>query len=188
MDALPMMELNDSLPYASKNHGVAHTCGHDGHTACLLGVVPLLLARKQEIPSNKTVRLIFQPSEEMINGARFMIDNGCLEGVDEVYGMHNAIMGQFGHLYCKEGVVLSDSTTIKIVIVGDGGHGSLSGGLKISIWKAVEFYSNIKSYIDELKIQGRFFECVLPVFQAGEAANVISEKAVIEGTLRTFES
>jgi hippurate hydrolase len=97
MDALSMLELNHDLPYKSKNEGAAHMCGHDGHVACLLGFAALFQPQLSCIPSNKTIRLLFQPSEEgPENGAQFMIDKGCLEGVQEVYGFHNVPLGSFG--------------------------------------------------------------------------------------------
>jgi amidohydrolase len=96
MDALLMTELNENLPYKSKNVGKAHMCGHDGHMACLVGFVPLFLKEAEHIPNNKTVRLLFQPAEETVTGAKFMVEKGCLEGVDEVYGFHNWPVGKVG--------------------------------------------------------------------------------------------
>jgi metal-dependent amidase/aminoacylase/carboxypeptidase family protein len=83
IDALSMVELNENIPYKSKNMGAAHMCGHDGHTACLVGFAALFLREIEKIPSNKKVRLLFQPSEEgPEEGALLMIEKGCLEGVD----------------------------------------------------------------------------------------------------------
>lgn len=83
MDALSMLELNDDLPYVSKNKGAAHMCGHDGHMTCLIGFVALVMDELHSFPSNRTIRLIFQPSEEgPLHGAELMIEKGCLEGVD----------------------------------------------------------------------------------------------------------
>ncbi len=87
MDALPMKE-ETGLPYASKTK-FAHMCGHDGHTTCLLGLAEYLAKKKDKIPKDKKVRLLFQPAEEGPGGARPMIKEGCLDGVDEVYGYHN---------------------------------------------------------------------------------------------------
>ena len=78
MDALPMTELNEDLPYVSKNVGSAHMCGHDGHVTCLVGFVPLFLKEIEKFPKNKKVRLLFQPAEETVNGAIFMVEKGCL--------------------------------------------------------------------------------------------------------------
>lgn len=86
-DALPIQEANPHLPYQSTN-GCAHMCGHDGHTACLVAACWILWHNLDKIPSNKHFRAVFQPGEEGFRGARKMIKDGCLEGVDEIYGMH----------------------------------------------------------------------------------------------------
>lgn len=79
MDALSMTEENSHLEYESKNKGAAHMCGHDGHMACLIGFVPLFLSKLASLPSNKCVKLLFQPSEEgPLSGAELMIKQGCL--------------------------------------------------------------------------------------------------------------
>lgn len=87
-DALPIEEENPDLPYESKN-GCSHMCGHDGHTTCLLSAVWLIKQNLDKIPKNRSFRAIFQPGEEGFRGAQKMVDAGCLEGVDEIYGMHN---------------------------------------------------------------------------------------------------
>ena len=90
MDALQMTEDNPHLMYQSKRPGFAHMCGHDGHVVCLLAFVWKYVAVVDNIPSNKVVRLLFQPSEEGPgSGAKQMIEEGVLEGVNEVYGLHN---------------------------------------------------------------------------------------------------
>ena len=164
-------------------------CGHDGHMACLIGFVPLFLSQLNSVPSNKCVRLLFQPSEEgPLSGAELMIKQGCLEGVDEVYGFHNWPVGNFGDIWCKEGAVMSKITVIKVGIVGTGGHGSEPEKLKVAIWKAVDFYQKITQFVEQLKQStGKFFVCTLPVFHSGERFNVISESVAIEGTLRSFD-
>ena len=83
MDALTMQELNVGFDYISKNNGVAHMCGHDGHMACLVGFVPLYLPLLGKIPKNKIIRLLFQPSEEgPESGAKLMIEQGFIDDVD----------------------------------------------------------------------------------------------------------
>lgn len=100
-------------------------CGHDGHMTCLIGFVPIFLTQISKIPKNKTIRLLFQPSEEgPISGAELMIKQGCLEGVDEVYGCHQWPTAPLGELWCKEGPVMSEITIVKIKVIGTSGHGS----------------------------------------------------------------
>ena len=88
IDALPIQENNPELEYQSTS-GVAHMCGHDGHTACLLGGASIIYNNLDLLPSNKTAKLLFQPGEEGHRGALKMIEEGCMKDVDEVYGMHN---------------------------------------------------------------------------------------------------
>lgn len=88
-DGLPIQEENPHLPYMSQNEGCGHMCGHDGHTTCLISAVALIINNLDKIPSNKSFRAIFQPGEEGFRGAQKMVDAGCLEGVNEIYGLHN---------------------------------------------------------------------------------------------------
>ena len=96
-----------------------------------------------------------------------MVEKGCLEGVNEVYGFHNWPVGKFGDIWCKEGPVMAQATINKIKIIGDGGHGSAPEGLKVAIWKGVWFYSEIQAFIKKLQEEGRQFACTFPVFHAG---------------------
>ena len=100
-------------------------CGHDGHTTCLLGFSCLFLQELDNIPCNKTVRLLFQPSEEgPVSGAVEMIKDGCLDGVDEIYGLHNWPTHPVGYCMVKSGAMMSEVTVIELKIFGKGGHGS----------------------------------------------------------------
>lgn len=82
-----MPEFNDDLPYKSQTK-FAHMCGHDGHITMLLAGAQVIAANRDKIPSNQKVRLLFQPAEEGPGGAKPMIEEGCMEGIDEVYGCH----------------------------------------------------------------------------------------------------
>ena len=92
-------------------------CGHDGHCAWLLGATSKIMESLHLIPCNKTVRLLFQPAEEDVGGAVPMIQEGCLEGVNEVYGAHNAPVARTGMLLIKDGPVLSQCTEISILVL-----------------------------------------------------------------------
>ena len=108
MDALTMQETNKGLEHMSKNDGVAHMCGHDGHMACLVGFVPLYVPLLSKIPKNKIIRLLFQPCEEGPgSGAKLMVEQGIIDDVDEVYGFHQWPTAPVGELWCKEGPVMS---------------------------------------------------------------------------------
>jgi hippurate hydrolase len=100
-------------------------CGHDGHVTCLLAFVMRFLDDAHNIPSNKTVRLLFRPSEEGPgSGAKVMVQEGCMEGVDEVYGFHNWPTSKAGELWILPGAVMSSIVILKIRIIGTMGHGS----------------------------------------------------------------
>ena len=123
LDALPMPENNESLPYKSKTSH-AHMCGHDGHMACLMAAAQVLQANRAKIPKNKRVRLILQPDEEGEGGADPMIKEGCLKDVDEVYGFHNIPNFDEGDIRVCDGPFMAAETSVEIKIIGQGGHGS----------------------------------------------------------------
>lgn len=147
IDALAMDEANIDLPYRSvksgrkrfdissfslsfadprapKSQGVAHMCGHDGHMAMLMGAAQILAERRDRIPINRTVRLLIQPAEEGPGGAPVMIEEGCLDGVEEVYGLHNWPMIPVGQLRVKAGPLMAHVSEFEVVIHGKGGHAS----------------------------------------------------------------
>ncbi|RWO36916.1 MAG: amidohydrolase, partial [Mesorhizobium sp.] len=120
MDALPIEE-GTGLPYASKSKGLMHACGHDGHTAMLLGAA-LYLAETRNFAG--TAVLIFEPAEEVGTGAQAMLDDGLMErfGIDQVFGMHNAPGLPIGVFGIRQGPVLAATDSIEIRIEGLGGH------------------------------------------------------------------
>lgn len=124
IDGLKMKENNPDLPYASKTE-FAHMCGHDGHTATLIMAACILQKNQGKFPENCSIRLFFQPAEEGPGGAQPMIEEGCLEGVDEVYGMHNVPNFREGEIRVKEGPMMASICGVKIIIKGQGGHSSV---------------------------------------------------------------
>ena len=102
MDALPMPEKNPHIDYQSVTDH-AHMCGHDGHTTCLLGLAEFAIKNRHKIPKSKKIRLFFQPAEELIGGAIKMVEEGCLEGVKEVYGLHVTPDEKLGTILTKPG-------------------------------------------------------------------------------------
>jgi metal-dependent amidase/aminoacylase/carboxypeptidase family protein len=93
-------------------------CGHDGHICTLLSAAEVLAKHRDKIPKNKFVRLLFQPAEEGPGGALPMIEEGCLEGIDEVYGYHNVPNFPEGEVRCQEGPMFASSTIVKIKVIG----------------------------------------------------------------------
>ncbi|MEO1086013.1 MAG: amidohydrolase, partial [Acidobacteriota bacterium] len=117
MDALPIHE-ETGLPFASRNAGVMHACGHDGHTSILLGAAEALVAE----PPPSPVRLLFQPAEEIALGARALIDAGALDGVEQVFGVHLDVFVETGRLLVTPGPVNAALDNFRIRIVGEGAH------------------------------------------------------------------
>ena len=174
IDALPMKEDNPTLEYVSVTNA-AHMCGHDGHTTCLLGGIALIMDNLDKIPSNKTIRCLFQPAEEVVQGALIMIKEGCLEGVDEIYGMHNYPLIPEGEIHFSSGVVMAESNIIKLTIIGKGGHGSDPKLSNNPIIPASKIYLRYLALIDKFKNEGHNFNSTLPVFHAGSAFNVVPD-------------
>lgn len=121
MDALPIEE-ESGVPWTSETQGCMHACGHDGHIATLMAAA--LWLKKQETHLPGPVTLLFQPAEEGGHGARRMIEDGALEGVDAIYGWHNWPAIAFGQAICPAGVVMAANGTFQITVNGEGGHAS----------------------------------------------------------------
>lgn len=121
MDALPIHEQS-GVAWCSAHDGVMHACGHDGHTAVLLGAAQWLKAHENQLAH--PVSLIFQPAEEGGHGARAMINDGALDGIDEIYGWHNWPAILLGQCFCPTGTVMAGNATFDIVLTGVGGHAS----------------------------------------------------------------
>ncbi len=121
IDALPLQEKTDVV-YKSQKPQCMHACGHDGHTATLIAA-SLWLKQNEESLENP-VSLVFQPAEEGGHGAKKMIDEGCLDGVDVIYGWHNWPAIKFGEAVCPDGTVMAGNGTFHIRVIGEGGHSS----------------------------------------------------------------
>lgn len=184
VDALPVKEEAD-VPFKSTN-GCMHGCGHDMHGTILLGAARLLKAHEKELKG--TVKLLFQSGEEVFKGARAAVEAGVLENphVDAAFAMHVIAMIPVGVMMTgKEPMASVDG--FKITLTGHGGHGSMPEGCVDPINAAVQVYLALQSLI--AREVGGTEEAVLTIgqFTAGEAANVIPERAVLQGTLRTFK-
>jgi amidohydrolase len=141
IDGLKMPENNPQLAYCSKTE-YAHMCGHDGHTATLVLAAVLLMRERERLPANCTVRLLFQPAEEGPGGAKPMVEAGCLEGVDEVFGLHNVPNFPEGEIRVKEGPLMASISGIKVTIKGKGGHSSMPNHVKDVISAGASIVNN----------------------------------------------
>ena len=187
LDCLPMQETTP-LPYRSVHDGHAHKCGHDGHTTILLGVAAMLAAERETIPSN--VRLLFQPSEEGINGSggKVMVEEGALEGVAEVYGLHNWPAYPKGEVRVCPGPIMAQVHNFALTIRGVGGHGSQPQLCRDPIVAGAHLVTALQTVVSRgLGYEGGAVVSV-GAFLAGDANNVFPERAVLKGTIRSFQA
>lgn len=185
MDALPIVEAT-GLDHTSKNHGVMHACGHDGHTTMLLGAAKHLAATRD---FDGTAVLIFQPAEEGLGGARGMIADGLFERFpcDEIYGLHNYPTGQTARFGICKGAALAGAAFFDITINGVGSHAAhpdeSKDALMIAASLATEFNTILARNINPHET------CVVSVTQlhAGTAYNIVPGGATMAGTIRYFQ-
>lgn len=183
MDALPVNE-NTGLPFSSKAQGVMHACGHDGHVAILLGAVKLL--RTNPPPGN--IVFIFQPAEEEEGGARPMIEEGVLEGVDIIFGGHIERHYQVGEIAIKTGIHTSYTDSFDIEITGRGGHAARPHEAIDAVIIASQLVTYLQTIISRELDPLHPSVITVGVMQAGTAYNAIAENAVLKGTIRTTET
>lgn len=186
IDALPILEQND-VPYASKNKGVMHACGHDVHTSILLGAAEILFQIKDQL--DNPVKLIFQPGEEKNpGGASLMIKAGVLENpkVKEIYALHVFPSLPAGKIGTKPGLYMASCDELYIDIIGKSGHGALPHESIDSILIGAEIVTSLQ------KIISRRCNTTIPSvlsfghFEALGATNIIPEKVHLKGTFRTM--
>jgi len=185
MDALRGQEQS-GLSFRSEN-GCMHACGHDMHTAMLLGAARLLMQHRQELSG--TVKLVFQPDEEGFTGAKAMLAAGVLQAPapSEALALHVHSGTPSGTVLCGSGTFMAGCTLFRITVRGKGCHGAMPEtgvdpiGIAAQIWLALQ------------EITGRELSAKTPAvvtvgrFQAGQAPNIIPDEAVLEGTIRTFD-
>jgi amidohydrolase len=188
MDALPILEEND-VPYVSQHAGVMHACGHDGHTAVLLGVARLLMDQRDSFAG--TVKLLFQPAEELPpGGAKPMIEAGVLEDphVDAVFGLHVDQDAPVGRISLIAGPAMAAADRFTIVIKGKGGHGAKPqttiDPIAVGSQIVVALQTLMSREYDPIAT-GVVSVCA---FLSGSAFNVIPDTAELRGTVRTFTS
>lgn len=184
MDALPMEERTN-LPYASKNPGVFHGCGHDGHTATLLGAAQYL-AQSRDFAGRAV--FIFQPAEEVLGGARAMLADGLFERFpcDELYGLHNSPLLSPGQMVVNAGPSMAGACMFDIHINGKGGHGAHPDKAKDPIVIGAALVSELQSIVSRNMPAVSAAVVSVTRFESGSAYNVIPETAWLAGTTRYF--
>lgn len=186
MDALPIIE-NTGVGYSSQHRGCMHACGHDGHTAMLLGAARYLAATRQ---FDGTLTLIFQPAEEGQGGAEAMLADGLLERFpcDALFGMHNMPGLPAGHLGFRQGPMMASQDLLTVTIEGVGGHGSMPHLAVDPLVAAASVVLALQTVVARNINAQEAAVVTVGALQAGEAANVIPQQALLRLSLRALNA
>ncbi|WP_448118133.1 M20 aminoacylase family protein [Pseudomonas serbica] len=186
MDALPIIE-NTGAAYSSRHQGCMHACGHDGHTTMLLGAARYLAATRQ---FDGTLTLIFQPAEEGQGGAEAMLADGLLERFpcDALFGMHNMPGLPAGHLGFREGPMMASQDLLNVTIEGVGGHGSMPHLAVDPLVAAASVVMALQTVVARNIDAQQAAVVTVGALQAGEAANVIPQQAILRLSLRALNA
>lgn len=183
-DALPIQDEKD-VTYKSQVPGVMHACGHDGHTATLLVLAKVLYQLRDELEG--TYCLIHQHAEEYApGGAKSMIDAGCLDGVDTIFGTHLWATSPTGTIQYRVGPIMAAADRFEITIKGRGGHGAQPHTTKDAIVTASQLVVNLQQIVSRRVNPVEAAVVTIGSFVADNAFNVIADKAKLIGTVRTF--
>ena len=187
IDALPIIE-ETGLPFASKNHGVTHACGHDIHTATMLGIALVLHRMDLEEPLGGTVRIIFQPAEEtMPGGALSCIEQGVLDGVPRIMALHCDPRINVGQIGTRIGPITSASDTIKIELSGRGGHTSRPHLTEDLVFALAQIAVNVPAVLSRRVDVRSGVSVVWGQVSAGSAPNAIPGTGYMAGTMRCLD-
>ena len=185
-DALPITERGGSRVVTSAIDGVMHACGHDGHVAMLLGAASALASLRDRW--NGSVRLCFQPAEEVAGGARPMIEAGALEGVSRVLGIHLWAPLQVGRVAVTAGAIFGSADEFRLVIRGRGGHGGMPHTSIDPIPASAAVVAALQTIVS--RETSPFTPAVVTIgrMEAGSAYNVIAEEVSLRGTVRALSA
>lgn len=184
MDALPMNE-ETGLPFASRVSGRMHACGHDTHTAMLAGAARVLAARADTLAGE--VRFMFQPGEEGYHGARFMIDEGLLDPLPEAaFALHIMPNAPHGTIGSRAGTLLASADMLEIAVEGRGGHASMPHDTRDPVPVACEIVMALQAMVTRRFSAHEAMVVTVTQLEAASAHNVIPDRAVLKGTIRTL--
>lgn len=183
MDALPMQETND-IPYKSKIAGKMHACGHDGHTSILLGVAKVLSENKKYINGN--VKLLFQPAEEGPGGAYPMIEEGALDDVDSIFGLHLTTAFSTGKIGINMKESMASTDVFEITMIGKGGHAGSPHDAVDALSMGARVYTEIQNMVSRNIDPTEPLVVSVGTLHGGEVSNVIAETCKLTGTIRTY--
>ena len=185
IDALPVQE-DEAKPGHSEVEGVMHACGHDVHTAALLGAASVLAARREDLPGHYV--FVFQPGEEALCGAKTMVEKGALAVMEasRLVGFHVTSVLPTGLVAVRSGVTMSEAHSLRITLTGPGGHGAMPTGQGDVVRATAELVGRLDEVADGLRFEETACVCSAGTLRAGTAVNVVPTSALVTGTLRTF--
>lgn len=183
MDALPITERTN-LAFASTQPGVMHACGHDIHTTVGLGVAMVLSQLRDRIPGN--LRLLFQPAEEIAQGAGWMVADGVMAGVDHILGVHVFPSIPAQSLGVRYGALTAAADDLEIIIQGESGHGARPHEAKDAIWIAAQVITALQQAISRTQNPLRPVVLTIGEINGGRAPNVIADQVRLAGTVRSL--
>lgn len=183
MDALPINE-HTKLEFASRNPGIMHACGHDVHSTLGLGTAMILSQLSEHIPGK--MRFLFQPAEEIAQGAKWMVQDGAMEGVDAIYGVHVFPSIQARHVGIRYGALTSAADDLEIIIQGESGHGARPHQAIDAIWISSQVITALQQAIS--RTQNPLHPIVLTIgkIEGGTAPNIIADRVRLLGTVRSL--
>lgn len=184
MDALPIVEKTQA-PYCSRQQGVMHACGHDGHMANLIGAAKVIASLRSDLRGK--VKLIFQPAEEGGAGALKLCEAGVLENpdVDVIYGLHAWPQAPCGDVWLKSGALLASNTEINVTVRGKGGHAAMPHLSTDQVLIAARMIDQLQALASRMVAATDSIVLTITKFQGGVASNVIPSEVHFAGTLRT---
>ncbi len=185
MDALPIHELNE-IDYRSTIDGKMHACGHDGHTSILLAVADILHKRRTELTGN--VKFVFQPAEERIGGAEPMIQEGAMQGVDGIIGLHLISDYPLGRVGVRAGPIFASADRFILTVKGKGGHAAMPETTVDPIVISAYIVTALQTLISRETSPFSPAVITIGIIQAGTAFNIIPESAEMHGTMRAFSA
>lgn len=183
-DALPIKEETE-VGFKSKNPGIMHACGHDAHTAMLIGAAKIFSQMKDEIPGE--IRLFFQEGEETFSGAKKIVEAGGLVGVDAVFGMHGMSYLDTGYACIQPGYRMAGADTVYVKFEGVSGHGSQPFKGKDTIMAACNFVNNLQVIVTKGIDPRKPLVINVGKFVGGTKANILAKFTELDMTLRYFD-
>jgi amidohydrolase len=183
MDALPIQEQT-TLEFASRQAGVMHACGHDVHTTVGLGTAMVLSQLAEELPGR--VRFLFQPAEEIAQGAHWMVADGAMDEVDAIFGVHVFPSIPSGSVGIRYGALTASADDLEIVINGESGHGARPHEAIDAIWIAAQAIVTLQQAISRTQNPLRPVVLTIGQISGGRAPNVIADRVKLVGTVRSL--